>query len=169
MATAFQQNAFQNNAFQISGGPPPIPPFMNAGDLRQLDMGVPFQSAMTYLGPTLGWVQSYVRPARVSMVSPVNVTSRHSVVFIGGVGPGPTIVNLPDVRAWMAEPNYQIYSPFERALWIKDAGGNAATFNIIIVPFGTQTIDGQLTMTIVMNRGIARLYPRNDLLGWYSG
>jgi hypothetical protein len=81
----------------------------------------------------------------------------------------PVNVFLPDVRAWMREPFYQVYSPFERAIWVKDIGGLASMFTITIIPFGTQTIDGLPTLSIVMNRAIARLYPRTDLTGWYSG
>jgi hypothetical protein len=144
-----------------------VAPVRTVGDLFQLDKGLPFQGVMTYLGPTLGWSQSWVRPERVYTTSPVNLTSRDSVALISALVS--VTVNLPDVGAWMREPFYQIYSPFERAIWVKDIGGNAQGFPITIVPFGAQTIDGSITLTIIMNRGIARLYPRNDLLGWYSG
>jgi hypothetical protein len=144
-----------------------VPPPSTRGDLFQLDQGLPYQGVQTYLGPTLGWVQNWVRPERTYTSSPINVTSRDSVILIDEQNP--VTVNLPDVSAWMREPFYQIYSPFERAIWIKDIGGYGGAFNITIVPFGSQTIDGQPTFVMVMNRAIARLYPRNDLTGWYSG
>jgi len=62
-----------------------------------------------------------------------------------------------------------MYTPFERALWVKDVSGFAVTNNIIINPFGSQTIDGQISYTLAANFGIVRLYPRNDLQGWYVG
>jgi hypothetical protein len=144
-----------------------VPPPTTRGDLFQLDRGLPYQGVQTYLGPTLGWVQNWVRPERVYTSSPINVTSRDSVVLIDQQNL--VTVNLPDVSAWMREPFYQIYSPFERAIWIKDIGGYGGAFNITIIPSGSQTIDGQPTFVMVMNRAIARLYPRNDLTGWYSG
>ena|SRR6516164_1356486 len=145
---------------------PLAPPIATVGDLFQTDMGLPFQGVMTYLGPTLGWVQSWVRPER-AYSSDVTLTSRDSVALISA---NSTVnVFLPDVKAWMQEPFYQVYSPFERAIWVKDIAGLAGMFTITIVPFGAQTIDGLANLTITTNRGIVRLYPRNDLVGWYSG
>jgi hypothetical protein len=139
----------------------------NVGDLGQLDKGLPYQSVRTWLGPTLGWVQEVVRPETIYTVSTINLGPKDSVALINFAGV--VTVNLPDVGAWVREPAYNMYTPFERAIWIKDISGVAMSNNIIVNPFGTQTIDGLISFTLAMNRGIIRLYPRNDLQGWYVG
>lgn len=163
MATAFQPNAFQNNAFQITVvtvvTPVPI-------DLTQLDKGLIFQALQVYLGPTLGWRDTVVNPAK-------NVSGSYVV------GPGddiilvnsaiPCTISLPDIVAWMKEPHYQPYNSIERCIWIKDIGGQAAANNITINPFGTQKIDLLTSYVIISNHANARLYPMNDLSGWYVG
>ena len=143
-----------------------IPP-VNIGDLGQLDKGLPYQRVRTWLGPTLGWVMETVRPEMVYITTPINLGPKDSVALINV--PGVATVNLPDVNAWVSEPAYNMYTPFERALWVKDVSGFAVTNNIIINPFGSQTIDGQISYTLATNFGIVRLYARNDLQGWYVG
>jgi len=140
---------------------------MPFGDLNQLDKGVPYQAAQVYLGPTLGWSNAWVRPEVVYTTSPVNLTSRDSVALINVSGRA--TVNLPDVVAWTREPFYNIYSPFERAIWVKDMGGTAQNFGIFIIPVGVQTIDGKGNIAFAQNFGIVRLRPLNDLTGWYVG
>jgi hypothetical protein len=136
------------------------------GDLGQLDRGLRFQSVKAFLGPTLGWVQEWVRPETVYSTSPVNLGPKDSVALLNVLSS--CVVNLPSVIAWMREPAYNMYSPFERALWIKDISGAAVGNNITIVPFGSQTIDGGASIIINQNYQIIRLYPRNDLTGWYN-
>jgi hypothetical protein len=168
----------------------------NVGDLGQLDQGLPYQSVNVWLGPTLGWVPEFVRPEFTYPNTLINLGPKDSIALVntflasspfalvrGGsaivdvlgesivelpTSSGPTVF-LPDVQAWAREPFYSLYTPFERAIWIKDIGGNAAINNITIVPFGTQTIDGATSYTITTNAGIARLYPLNSLQGWYVG
>ena len=137
------------------------------GDLGQLDRGLPYQSVQVYLGPTLGWVQEFVRPEIVYTSPLINLGPKDSVVILN-VASAAT-VNLPDVNAWMREPFYSLYTPFERAIWVKDISGNAGMNTISIFPFGSQKIDGASSFSIAINHGIARLYPRNDLGGWYVG
>jgi hypothetical protein len=168
----------------------------NVGDLGQVDKGLPYQSVNVWLGPTLGLVSEYVRPEFVYPNTQITIGPKDSVALVNtslasspfalirggsaivdGLGEsvvelptssGPTVF-LPDVVAWAREPFYSLYTPFERAIWIKDIGGNAVMNNITIVPFGTQMIDGATSYTIATNFGIARFYPLNNLQGWYVG
>jgi hypothetical protein len=195
MTTAFQVNAFQNNAFQVTGQVPPVP--VGFHGLDQLDMGNLFQAMNTYLGPTLGWVKTFIVPARTvtaGMVSSyaaedgaspyvseagsllyvtetgtgnVTIGSGDTVIFVNSIAP--ISLYLPDVALWAKEPIYQPYNTYDRALWIKDRGGNAALANITIFPFGAQTIDLQPMAQIVTNFELLRFYPLNDLTGWYLG
>jgi len=130
--------------------------------------GNAWQRARTYLGPTLGWLDVQVKPTRfITTAGTYTVAPGDSVIFVNVAGA--VTINLPDVRLWVNEYAYQPATGFERAIWIKDLG-NAAAFPIQIVPFGTQKIDKTLaTMTIVQNRQLVRLYPFNELDGWWSG
>ena len=168
----------------------------NVGDLNQLDEGLPYQSVNVWLGPTLGAVREYVRPEFVYPNTLINLGPKDSVALVNTFLPptefalvesGPAIVDglsesivslptiagpivfLPDVVAWAREPFYSLYTPFERAIWVKDIGGNASTNPITINPFGSQTIDGATSYVISTNNAIARLYPLNSLQGWYVG
>lgn len=77
---------------------------------------------------------------------------------------------LPSVARWVKENYYNPSTGFERALYIKDYGGNANAFNITVTPNGTDKIDNfSASFTIVQNRQLLRLYPLNDLTGWWSG
>ena len=161
--TAFQPNAFQNNAFQIAvgGGPTGIPGI----DLGNLDRGIVYQAIMAYLGPTLGWVKAFVLPMRETGVSGLILPADNAVLCTAG---GITLI-LPDVALWVKEPHYQPYAPFDRSLWIKDISGSAGVSPITVTPFAGQFIDFLSSFQIISNRGILRLYPLQDLTGWFSG
>lgn len=53
-------------------------------------------------------------------------------------------------------PNIEEVIP-NRVLTIKDEGNNAATKNIVIYPFGSETIDKAATLTISTNLGVKHL------------
>ena len=127
------------------------------------------QNIKVYLGPSLGWVRQQVRPEQY-------VTTGGATTLTGGVGvvfvsvASAVTINLPDVKSWVYESAYYQATAFERAIWIKDLGGNAAAFNITVAPFGSQAIDGLAqNFTIIQNRQLLRLYPLFDLTGWFSG
>jgi hypothetical protein len=90
-----------------------------------------------------------------------------SVVLVNVAGL--VTVNLPDVTKWLAEFAYQPANAFERLILVKDLGGHAASFNITIDGFGSQTIDGSLTTVISTNGAFVRLYPLNSGAGWFIG
>jgi hypothetical protein len=136
-------------------------------DLDQSGNG--WQVARVYLGPSLGWVNVQIKPTRlVTAAGTSSILPGDSIILVNATGA--VALNLPDVRLWVQEPAYQPATAFERVLYIKDLGGNAAANPITITPFGTQTIDLLAqNFTIVQNRQVIRLYPLNDLSGWWVG
>jgi hypothetical protein len=83
---------------------------------------------------------------------------------------GLVTLNLPDVRLWVQEPAYQPATAFERAIWIKDLGGFAGANPITVQPLPAQTIDlSGAAIQIATNHGLVRLYPLNDMTGWWLG
>ena len=121
-----------------------------------------------YLGPSLGWVKQQVKPERYVIVTgTTQLVAGDSVVLVNVAAV--VTIGLPDVAAWVQQFATQPMTAFERAIWVKDLGGNAAAFNITITPFGVQTIDGLASVVMNQNRAITRLYPLIDLSGWFSG
>jgi hypothetical protein len=131
--------------------------------------GFAFQGLLVYLGPSLGWVKTRVKPEFfITSANTYTLTSDCGVVLVNVAGN--VIINLPDVGAWVRESAYNPSTAFERAIWIKDLGGNAAAFPITVNPFGSQAIDALVTpFSIIQNRQLLRLYPLGDLSGWFSG
>jgi len=129
--------------------------------------GNTFQGVRVFLGPSLGWVQVRVRPERyITAAGTYAVTPDDGVILVNVAGA--VTFNLPDVRLWVSEFAYNPATAFERAIWIKDLGGNAAQFNIQINPFGLQGIDTANSPYIIsVAYSIARLYPLSDLSGWF--
>ena len=131
--------------------------------------GSAYQGIKVYLGPSLGWVQSQVKPqVKVTSAGTTTIQPGTSLVLIN-VAASVTI-QLPSVAAWVREFAYNPATAFDRSIWIKDLGGNAALFPITITPFGADQIDALAgSFTIIQNRMLLRLYPLNDLSGWFSG
>lgn len=135
-----------------------------------VDQGGQFsQKARVYLGPSLGWVEQRVRPeVYITIAQTYQMLPGDSVVMVNVAGN--VTVNLPDVQAWLRENAAMPMTGFERAIWIKDLGGNAQLFPITVVQFSGQRIDSLLTnYTIISNRALLRLYPIYDLSGWFAG
>jgi hypothetical protein len=145
-------------------------------DLDQGGHGYPRTRA--YLGPSLGWVDQLVKPVTLVQSPLYGVQPGDSVIMVDTnvVGPSCTII-LPDVIAWVQQPQYQPATGFEKALWIKDIGGNAASSNIFVQPFTGQKIDNlAISFQIVQNRQLLRLYPivewnypPGEFIGWFTG
>lgn len=161
--TAFQPNAFQTNplAFQII----PLPTSL---DIGHTDQGVQFHRLQVYLGPSLGWSESYIAPARY-IARNTTLGSGDCLIFAQPQPLVPITINLPPVRSWVLEVASQPFTGFERFILIKDLSGQAAVDNITIIGSGTDTIDGNLSTVINTNWAWVRLYPLMDLSGWYIG
>lgn len=132
------------------------------------------QYIKAYLGPTIGWVLLPVRSERIiTAAGDVTVGLGESIILLNKTVGAATIVFLPDVTTWIQiaiQITTLMNSPFGGVIYIKDLKGDAAANNITVRPFGTQKIDGlQQDFTIVQNRQLLRLYPLNDLTGWFSG
>lgn len=78
-------------------------------------------------------------------------------------------IQLPSIVSWVQEVALQPTTAFDRSIWIKDLGYNAANFNITITPFSGDTIDNQSSFSIITNGDLIRLYPLINLTGWFVG
>jgi hypothetical protein len=144
-------------------------------DLDQGGHGYP--RARAYLGPTLGWVDQLIKPATLVQSPLYGVQPGDSLIMVDtATFPGITII-LPDVIAWVQQPQYQPATGFEKSLWIKDIGGQAAFSPITVQPFTGQRIDNLTTsFSIAQNRQLLRLYPiiewnypPGEWIGWFAG
>jgi hypothetical protein len=138
--------------------------------LADLDQsGFAFQRLNTYLGPSLGWVQTRVKPERFITVGGTYTLTPDDGVVLVNVASAVTL-NLPTARTWMLESAYNPATAFERAIWVKDLGGNAAAFNITIQPTGGDQIDTSGVAKVISTAfQILRFYPLSDLTGWFVG
>lgn len=133
-------------------------------DLDQSGRG--FQRVRTYLGPTLGWKDELVSPSTEINSGGIHlVLPGESLLLVDAAAP--VQINLPDVVKWVRQTADQPATAFERSITIKDIGGNAANFNIVVAPFGQQAIDNiQQALVISQARANIKLIPLIDLTGW---
>lgn len=131
--------------------------------------GDTFQWERVWCGPTLGWQFVPVKGSiQVTTAGAHSVPAGIAIVFVNVAGL--VTINLPDINVWVQMTQGQPPAGFERAIYIKDLGGNAAANNITVAPFAGQKIDNLAqNFTIVQNRQLLRLYPLNDRTGWFSG
>lgn len=128
--------------------------------------GFGFQRVRTYLGPSLGWVDELVQPSTHITTGGLYTVQPGDSLLLVDVAAGVTI-QLPDVIKWMQQSAGQPATGFDRSITIKDIGGNAANFNIVVLPFGQQSIDNiQQTSIISISREVVRFVPLIDLSGW---
>jgi len=134
---------------------------------RDLDQsGNPEHRVRAYLGPSLGWKEVFAKPQQFITAAGTTTLAPGSGLVLVNVA-GSVTINLPDVIAWVNEVATQPATAFERAIVIKDLGGNAGTFPITVVPFGTQRIDSVTGNFSIGVRGQAiDLIPLDDLSGW---
>jgi hypothetical protein len=130
--------------------------------------GNSYQGLRVYLGPSLGWVQTRVKPESFVTAAGTYQLGSDAGVVLCNVAAA-IVLNLPDVRAWVQEFAYQPGTSFERAIWIKDLGGFATANPIVINPFPGQFIDLLTSFQIINNYQLLRLYPLADLSGWFVG
>lgn len=134
------------------------------------------QRTRVWLGPSVGWKEIVVNPPReVTSAGTLTVQSGDCQIFVN-VNDSVT-VQLPMVSVWVGATFAQVFNNpltgFERSLFIKDLGGFASAFPITINPHPGERIDKLdpmvTTFRIVQARQLIRLYPLNDLSGWFSG
>lgn len=90
----------------------------------------------------------------ITAAGPVAVGATDSQILINKTTPATTTVNLP-----AAATRGQL------VLTVTDFAGNAAAFNITIVPNGSETINGKATVSIKFNRHSLDLEPVAGV-GW---
>lgn len=133
-------------------------------DLDQSGHG--FQRVRTYLGPSLGWKDELVSPSTDITTGGIHVVQPGESLLLVDVS-AVVQINLPDVARWFQQTADQPATGFERSITVKDIGGNAANFNIAVVPFGQQAIDNiQQALVISQAKANVKLIPLVDLSGW---
>src|SRR5262245_4489868 len=132
--------------------------------------GQGFHKSRSYLGPSLGWVETQILPERRINAGggpPIQVQPGDQVILTE-VGLATTFL-LPDVKAWQAQNATMPATGWGRGLLFKDYGGNARDVHITLVPFDDQTIDG-LNQSIIISQDyeVIILHPLVDGTGWYA-
>ena len=128
--------------------------------------GHSYQRVRTYLGPSLGWKEEFVQPTTDIRTGGTYVVKPGDSLLLVDVAAIVTI-QLPNVVDWVQQNSYQPATGFERAISVKDLGGNAHNFNIIIAPFGQQAIDNlQQALVLSTARANVKMIPLNDMSGW---
>lgn len=111
-------------------------------------------------GPTFGNVYRPINPKRIVVAAgPVTIQPFDVIVIIQQTIPGIFNLILPDLRLWMLYP----YGGFDLILKNRNFG-----FDMTVVPFGSQKIDGLSNLTVGggQGEGAVVLSPLNDLSGW---
>jgi hypothetical protein len=89
------------------------------------------------------------------------------VVLVDSIGA--VTINLPDVKKWVQETAYMPATGFERAIVVKDLGGNAATANITVKSASGQFIDKTIASIVMASANqVLCLLPLRDMSGWYN-
>lgn len=128
------------------------------------------QVAKVILGPTIGNVLLPIIPETFVNVGPSYVCQPFdSRILLNATVTPVTSVTLPDVTKWVLAPFQENRASFERSIWVKDFAYKATTNPITITPFAGQFIDGLPSFQIVTEGLLIRLYPLNDLTGWFVG
>ena len=137
-------------------------------NLAQLDQGGSNCTwSRVWMGPTIGWLMLPVVPElEVTSTAALTLQPYTSRVLLKVAV---TQINLPKVTNWVLAQYQANQAAFDRSIWIKDYGYNAQAHNITITPFGTDTIDGLPTFTMLNDGDLIRLYPLTSLTGWYVG
>lgn len=100
------------------------------------------------------------QPTRLVSIN-TTVGTNDSVILVNALAP--VTITLPDVTSWGS-------GFFDRSIFVKDYGGNAAANNITIVPGVVgQNIDLLTSLVLASNHACARIYPVSDLSGWFVG
>src|SRR5947209_6375152 len=111
-----------------------------------------------YLGPSVGWV--YVPDKAILSVVTTGTTTLLPGTSLVLVDVAAVVtIQLPSSIASLAGAQTIPYGYAMVPITIIDLGGHARNFNITILPFGTETIDGLASITITANYGAFTLNP----------
>lgn len=135
----------------------------------QLDLdqgGSVRQWVRRFLGPSVGWVLSpddNVVPITTAGTTTVLVGTTLVTVNVNG----DVTVQLPSAKApTNATPGALPGKSLGLPITVVDIGGHAATHNVTILPFGTETIMGLASVTISNDFGAMSLIPNLTAGGW---
>lgn len=134
----------------------------------QLDLdqgGTVRQLQRLYLGPSVGWQlggANNILPITAAGITTVLLGTTLILVNVAGL----VTVQLPLAKASGAGPQALPGTFLGIPITIVDAGGNAANFNITILPAGSELIDGLASIKIVGAYGAFVLTP-NTVSGGY--
>jgi microcystin-dependent protein len=131
--------------------------------------GSGYQRVRTYLGPSLGWIEELVQPStEITVGGMYEVKPGDSLILVDVAAA--VQINLPDVIKWVQQPAYQPATSFDKSITVKDIGGNAANFNIVIAPHGEQALDNvQQSVILSTARAAIKFVPLIDMSGWAVG
>jgi hypothetical protein len=120
-------------------------------------------------GPSLGWQRQRVMPqARITTGGTFRLVGAGVVLvnFNGSV-----VIALPSVKSLFQQASTLAPSPvMGQGIVVKDLGGFASAANpIVILPSGTDLIDGQVSFSIITPGDLIRLWPLTDQSGFYVG
>jgi hypothetical protein len=133
-----------------------------------LDQGGTFrQTHNVYLGPSIGWVPA---PTPVGVILPV-ITGGTTTVLPGNTlvtvnFNGAVTIQLPSAKASLAGAGANPGTFVQIPLTVVDVGGFAIAHPITILPFGAETIDGLVSISISSNYGAYVLKPNTTTGGW---
>ena len=131
-----------------------------------LDKGGTFREwVKTYCGPTLGWVMFLQNAVKdVITAGTTNIDSGTNLIRVNVAG----LVTIQLPTAIVPTPAVTVppTALTGQPVIIVDRGGNAASFNITILPFGAETIMGLASLVITSNYGAFVLTPDTVNGGW---
>jgi len=129
------------------------------GSQTDLDQGGTFrQTQAVYMGPSLGW-----QPAPASVILPITaagtVTVQLGNTLITVNVNGNVTLQLPKFKGSSAGAGALPGTYLNRPITIVDLGGFAGVHPVTILPFGTETIDGQASVQLSSSYGALQLQP----------
>lgn len=131
-----------------------------------LDQGGTFrQQQRVWMGPSIGWQMapaSVVLPITATGTTTAQVGNSLITVNVAAV----VTIQLPSARGNTAGAGVVPGTWIPTPITIVDIGGNAASFNITILPYSGETIDGLASLTIDSNYGAFALRPELEAGGW---
>lgn len=127
--------------------------------------GIYTRRVWTNDGPSLGTVFTQIlaqTKITIGGTTTLDINTQVALVDFNGS----VVIALPAVLSWLLAPAM----PFGTGIWVKDYGGFASQAQpITVIPHGTELIDGNANYTIINPYALLRLYPLNDLTGWFVG
>lgn len=118
------------------------------------------------MGPSIGWVpapnNSVLKVTAAGTVT-LNLSTTLVEVYVNADG---VVIQLPSAKSSAAGAGSNPGTFVSRSVIIIDSGGFAYAHNIVIKPFGSETIDSLAQIAITTNFGAYVLNPNTEFGGW---